>query len=357
MSFTLREPVGVCGLIIPWNYPLLMAAWNLAPAIAAGCTMILKPAEATPVTALELAKILQNIEELPKGVVNIVTGLGEEVGSALSESNKVDKIAFTGSTEVGRLILQAAAKSNLKKVTLELGGKSPNIFFADCDFQVAVEGALFGCFINQGEVCAATTRILLERPIYDKFIKAMIEKTRAIKVGPGLDRSNKLGPLITDEHLHRVMGYIAKGRKEGAKLSYGGNRCGGELAKGYFLEPTIFTDVKNSMTIAQEEIFGPVASVIPFETEEEAIQIANDTHYGLAGAVWTRDIFKALRVVKAVRAGILWVNHTQPTFVEAPWGGYKQSGTGRGLGRYAIENFLEVKQVHVNLNEGPIGWY
>lgn len=357
MSLTLKEPVGVCGLIIPWNYLLLMAAWKLAPALAAGCTTILKPAEATPVTALELAKILARIDGLPKGVVNIVTGLGQEVGAALAESDKVDKVAFTGSTEVGRLILQAAANSNLKKVTLELGGKSPNIFFADSDFSVAVEGALFGCFVNQGEVCSAGSRILVQRPVYDKFIDAMLAKTKTIRVGPGMDRSNKLGPLVTEEHLKRVESYVKKGKKEGAKLVYGGKRLAGNLAKGYFLEPTIFAEVRNSMTIARQEIFGPVACVIPFETEEEAIEIANDTPYGLAGAVWTRDIFKAFRVVRAVRAGILWVNHMQPTYVEAPWGGYKQSGTGRELGRYGIENFLEAKQVHINLNEGPIGWY
>lgn len=354
MSFTVKEPVGVCGLIIPWNYPLLMAAWKIAPALAAGCTMVLKPAEATPLTVLELAKILDNIEELPRGVVNIVTGYGEVAGATLAESRKVDKVAFTGSTEVGRLIMKAAADTNLKKVTLELGGKSPNIFFADSDFEAAVEGALFGCFVNQGEVCSAGSRILVQRPIYEKFVEAMIAKTKTIKVGSGMNRDNKLGPLVTQEHFDRVTGYIKKGQEEGAKLVFGGNRVGNS---GYFVEPTIFADVKNSMTIAQEEIFGPVASVIPFDDEDEAVSIANDTPFGLAGAVWTRDIYKAFRVVRAVRAGILWVNHMQPTFVEAPWGGYKQSGTGRELGKYGVENFLESKLIHVNLNEGPMGWY
>lgn len=357
VSMTMKEPIGVCGLIIPWNYPLLMAAWKLAPALAAGCTMILKPAEATPLTVLELAKILDSIEDLPKGVVNIVTGYGEEVGAELAENHDVDKVAFTGSTEVGRLIMKSAADSNLKKVTLELGGKSPNIFFADSDFEAAVEGALFGCFVNQGEVCSAGSRILVQKPIYEKFVEAMIAKTKTIKVGPGMDRENKLGALVTQEHLDRVMGYVGKGKAEGAELVYGGERLGNELAKGYFVAPTIFAGVNNQMTIAREEIFGPVASVIPFEDEAEAVQIANDTPFGLAGAVWTRDIFKAFRVVKAIRAGILWVNHMQPTYCEAPWGGYKQSGTGRELGRYGIENFLESKQVHINLNEGPMGWY
>ncbi|RYX89259.1 aldehyde dehydrogenase family protein, partial [bacterium] len=319
MSFTVKEPVGVCGLIVPWNYPLVMAAWKIAPAIAAGCTIVLKPAESTPLSVLELAKHLNSIEELPKGVFNIVTGYGEVAGAALAESHKVDKVAFTGSTEVGRLIMKAAADSNLKKVTLELGGKSPNIFFEDSDFESAVEGALFGCFVNQGEVCSAGSRILVQRSIYDKFVAAMVDKAKTIKVGPGLDRDNKMGPLASKEHFERVMKYIEIGKSEGATLAFGGNKLSGDLENGYFVEPTIFSNVNNNMTIAREEIFGPVASVIPFEDEEEAIAIANDTPFGLAGAVWTKDIFKAFRVVKAVRAGILWVNHMQPTFVEAPW--------------------------------------
>ena len=253
--------------------------------------------------------------------------------------------------------MKASADTNLKKITLELGGKSPNIFFEDCDFEAAVEGALFGCFVNQGEVCSAGSRILVQKSIYEKFVNAMIEKTKTIKVGPGLDRDNKMGPLVNKEHFDRVLGYIEKGKAEGAKLVYGGNKISGDLENGYFVEPTIFANVKNDMTIAREEIFGPVASVIAFEDEEEAINIANDTPFGLAGAVWTKDIFKAFRVAKAVKAGILWVNHMQPTFVEAPWGGYKQSGTGRELGKYGIENFLESKLIHVNLNEGPMGWY
>lgn len=357
VSMTLKEPVGVCGLIIPWNYPLLMAAWKLAPALAAGCTMVLKPAEATPLTVLELAKILDGIEELPKGVVNIVTGLGEEVGAELAENPAVDKVAFTGSTEVGRLIMKAAADSNLKKVTLELGGKSPNIFFADADFEAAVENALFACFVNQGEVCSAGSRILVQKAIYTQFLNAMVAKARTIQVGPGINRNNKLGALVSAEHLARVLGYIEQGKAEGARLVLGGERLGGELASGYFVAPTIFADVNNQMTIAREEIFGPVAAVIPFEDEEEAVALANDTPFGLAGAVWTRDIFRAFRVVRAVRAGILWVNHMQPTYCEAPWGGYKQSGIGRELGCYGIENFLESKQVHINLTEGPMGWY
>lgn len=357
LSLTLKEPVGVCGQIIPWNYPLLMAAWKIAPALAAGCTVVLKPAPATPMTALELAKIFAAVEDLPKGVVNIVAGDGPVVGQELAESSLVDKVAFTGSTAVGRSILKAAAESNMKKVTLELGGKSPNIFFADADFEAGIDGALFGVFINQGEVCSAGSRILVEKPIYKKFVEAMTEKTKKIVLGDPLDRKTKMGPLVTAAHRERVEGDIDAGRKEGARLVLGGKRPGGELAQGYFLQPTIFDQVNNQMRIAREEIFGPVATVIPFNGEKEAVELANDTPYGLAGAVWTRDIYRAFRVIRQVRAGILWVNHMQPTYVEAPWGGYKMSGIGRELGKYGIENYLELKQVHINLNEEPIAWY
>lgn len=357
VSFTLKEPIGVCGQIIPWNYPILMAAWKIAPALAAGCTVVLKPAPATPITALELAKIFAAVEDLPKGVVNIVTGDGPVVGQELAENPLVNKVAFTGSTAVGRSILKAAAESNMKKVTLELGGKSPNIFFADADFEASIDGALFGVFINQGEVCSAGSRILVEKPIYKKFVEAMAEKAKRIVLGDPLDRKTKMGPLVTAPHRERVEGYVKAGKKEGARLVLGGKRPAGKLAKGYFLEPTIFDQVNNQMRIAREEIFGPVAAVIPFDGEKDAIELANDTPYGLAGAVWTRDIYRAFRFIKQVRAGILWVNHMQPTYVEAPWGGYKMSGIGRELGKYGIENYLEVKQVHINLNEEPIGWY
>lgn len=357
VSFTLKEPIGVCGQIIPWNYPLLMAAWKIAPALAAGCTVVLKPAPATPMTALELAKIFAAVGELPKGVMNIVTGDGPVVGQELAENPLVNKVAFTGSTVVGRSILKAAAESNLKKVTLELGGKSPNIFFADADFEASIDGALFGVFINQGEVCSAGSRILVEKSIYKKFVEAMVAKAKKITLGDPLDRKTKMGPLVTAAHRQRVEGYVAAGKKEGARLILGGKRPGGKLETGYFLEPTIFDQVDNQMRIAREEIFGPVAAVIPFSGEKEAMELANDTPYGLAGAVWTRDIYRAFRVIKQVRAGILWVNHMQPTYVEAPWGGYKMSGIGRELGKYGIDNYLEVKQVHINLNEEPIAWY
>ena len=353
LSFTMREPVGVAGQIIPWNYPLLMAAWKLAPAIAAGCTCLLKPAEQTPLTALEFANYFEGAG-LPPGVVNIVNGFGESAGAAIVAHPNVDKIAFTGSAAVGKIIVKSAADT-LKRVTLELGGKSPNIFFPDADWEAAVDGALFGVFINQGEVCSAGSRILVEKKIYLKFVEAMTEKAKRIKLGAPLERDTKMGPLVSKEQYDRVTSYLDVGKKE-AKVAIGGGRPK-QFAKGYYVEPTIFYDVQNSARIAREEIFGPVASIIPFDGESEAIRIANDTPYGLAAAVWTRDIYKAFRVVKSLRAGIIWVNHMQPTYVEAPWGGYKQSGFGRELGPWGLEEYLETKQVFVNLDEAPIAWY
>src|ERR1700736_3927305 len=353
LSFTLREPVGVAGQIIPWNFPLLMAAWKLAPAIAAGCTCVLKPAEQTPLTALEFANWFDEAG-LPPGVVNIINGFGETAGAALVAHPGVDKVAFTGSAAVGKIIVKSAADT-LKRVTLELGGKSPNIFFAEADWEAAVDGALFGVFINQGEVCSAGSRILVEKKIYPKFVESMTEKAKRITLGPPLARETKMGPLVSKEQYDRVSSYLEIGKKE-AKVAIGGGRPKA-FGKGYYLEPTIFYYVENSARIAREEIFGPVASVIPFEGESDAIRIANDTPYGLAAAVWTRDIYKAFRIVKSLRAGIVWVNHMQPTYVEAPWGGYKQSGYGRELGPWGLEEYLETKQVFVNLDETPIGWY
>jgi len=353
LSLSLREPVGVAGQIIPWNYPLLMAAWKLAPALAAGCACVLKPAEQTPLTVLEMARWFEQVG-VPPGVVNIVTGFGETAGAPLVLHPEVNKIAFTGSAAVGKTIARLAADS-LKRVSLELGGKSPNIFFADADFEAAIDGALFGVFINQGEVCSAGSRILVERPIYEKFVEAMSAKAKTIPVGPPLERGTKMGPLVSQEQYQRVCAYLEVGKRE-AKLSVGGSRPRG-LERGFYVEPTIFYDVPNSARIAREEIFGPVAAVIPFDNEPQALRIANDTPYGLAAAVWSRDIFKAFRMVKSLRAGVVWVNHMQPTYVEAPWGGYKQSGYGRELGPWGIEEYLETKQVFVNLEETPIGWY
>ena len=355
VSLALREPLGVAGQIIPWNYPLLMAAWKIAPALCAGCTTVIKPAEQTPVTLLELARSFEECG-VPKGVVNVITGFGEAAGAPLVAHPGVDKIAFTGSVEVGKVIMRSAADT-LKKVSLELGGKSPNIFFADADFEAAVDGALFGVFINQGEVCSAGSRVLVQRPIYRKMLDAMVEKAKRIKLGSGLDPATKMGPVVSKEQMQRVQRYQEIGKKE-AKVAVGGGRPSDPaLQRGYFVEPTIFYDVDNSATIAREEIFGPVMSVIPFDDEAEALRLANDTPYGLAAAVWSRDIFKCFRMVKRLQAGIVWVNHMQPTYVEAPWGGYKMSGIGRELGPWGAEEYLQVKQVHINLNEQPIGWY
>ena len=353
LSLSMREPIGVAAMIVPWNYPLVMAAWKLAPALAAGCTCVLKPAEQTPLTALIFSEWLEQAG-LPPGVVNVITGFGESVGAPLVQHPQVNKVAFTGSLEVGKKIVKMAADT-VKRVTLELGGKSPNIFFADADFEAAIDGALFGVFINQGEVCSAGSRILVERPIYKKFVDAMAEKSKRIKLGPPLDRDTKMGPLVSKEQFDRVCKYLEVGKSE-AKVAAGGGpaKNGG---KGYFVQPTIFYDVSNNARIAREEIFGPVAAVIPFENEAEAVRVANDSPYGLAAAVWSRDIFKAFRVVKALKSGIIWVNHMQPTYVEAPWGGYKQSGFGRELGPGGIEEYLETKQVYINLDEQPIGWY
>ena len=328
LSLSLKEPVGVAGQIIPWNYPLLMAAWKLAPAIAAGCTCVLKPAEQTPLTVLELARHFKACG-IPNGVVNIVTGFGETAGAPLVQHPDVNKIAFTGSAAVGKLIVKMAADT-VKRVTLELGGKSPNIFFADADFEAAIDGALFGVFINQGEVCSAGSRILVQRLIYKKFVEAMTEKAKNIKLGPPLERETKMGPLVSKEQYERVCTYLEVGKKE-AKLASGGSRPK-DFAKGYYVSPTIFYDVDNSARIAREEIFGPVASVIPFDDEADAIRIANDSSYGLAAAVWTRDIFKAFRAVKKIRAGIVWVNHMQPTYVEAPWGASSSQASDASLG-------------------------
>src|SRR5260370_25256151 len=289
LSLTLKEPVGVAGQIIPWNYPLVMAAWKLAPALAAGCTCVLKPAEQTPLTMLEVAKWFDEVG-LPKGAVNIVTGFGETCGAPLVAHPDVDKIAFTGSASVGKLIVKGAADT-VKRVTLELGGKSPNIFFADADFENAIDGALFGVFINQGEVCSAGSRILVERSIYKKFVEAMTEKAKTIRLGPPLERETKMGPMVSKDQYDTVQSYQEIGKKE-AKMSIGGGRAG-KFAKGYYIETTIFYDVDNSARIAQEEIFGPVAAVIPFDDEKDAIRIANDTPFGLAGAGLSPHLLQA----------------------------------------------------------------
>jgi betaine-aldehyde dehydrogenase len=351
-TFVVREPIGVCGQIIPWNYPLLMAAWKLAPALAAGNVCILKPSELTPLTALWLAKAIEETG-FPAGVLSVLTGAGPAVGAPLAESHAVDKIAFTGSVATGRTIMRAAA-GNVKKISLELGGKSPNIVFADADWETAVDYALYGIYANAGQVCSAGSRLLIERPLHERFLEALVARAKKIVVGDGFDPTTEMGPLVHERQRERVEDYIKAGIAEGATLATGGHRIG---ARGNFIEPTIFSDVRSTMRIVQEEIFGPVLVVLPFDDEADAIRVANDTVFGLAGAVFTSDVARAHRVIRKMRAGITWINAYHPTYNEAPWGGYKQSGIGRELGTYGFDEYTEVKQINVNLAVEPTGWF
>ncbi|WP_340372708.1 aldehyde dehydrogenase family protein [Peribacillus sp. FSL E2-0218] len=355
-AMVVREPIGVCGQIVPWNFPLMMSAWKLAPALAAGNSVVFKPSEITPVTAVKLFEIMAEVG-LPKGVANLVLGAGPVVGQAIAEHEEIDKVAFTGGTATGRKIMEASL-GNLKKVTLELGGKSPNIVFADSDFETAVDYALYGIFCNQGQVCSAGSRLLLEESIYDQFVASLTAKAKRIKVGSGSDEKSQMGPVVSEAHMNKILSYIQIGKEEGAKLIVGGNRIKGEgLENGYFVEPTIFVDTTPDMRIVQEEIFGPVLVVQTFKDEAEALHLANDTKYGLAGAVFTNDIAKANRVIKKVRAGITWINSYHPTYNEAPWGGFKQSGNGRELGTFGYEAYTELKQINNNLDIQPTGWF
>lgn len=355
-TIVVKEPVGVTGLIVPWNLPFLMTAWKIAPALAAGNTLVLKPAELTPITANILFEIIDEVS-IPKGVANLVMGKGSVVGQTLAESDDIDAVSFTGSTAVGKEIMRAAA-GNVKKISLELGGKSPNIIFADADLDVAVDHALFGIFFGAGEVCSAGSRIIVEEAIYDEFVEKITKKAKQIKVGPGLKEGSQVGALVSETQMDNVLRYIEIGKKEGATLLCGGNRLTeGELANGFFVEPTIFTDVTSDMRIVREEIFGPVAVIQKFNGEKEALELANDTDYGLAGAVFSSDGTKALRVIKKLRAGITWVNAYHPTYNEVPWGGHKQSGIGYSLGVYGLDDFQNVKQINVSLQVEPVGWF
>ncbi|WP_394513333.1 aldehyde dehydrogenase family protein [Priestia aryabhattai] len=355
-AMVIKEPIGVCGLIVPWNYPLLMSVWKIAPALAAGNTIVFKPSEVTPVTPTKLFEILESVG-LPKGVANLVMGAGDTVGNTLIQDKRVDKISFTGGTVTGKHIMRQAAE-NVTKVSLELGGKSPNIIFADADFETAVDYALFGIFAGSGQICAAGSRILVEESIAERFIERFAERAQKIKVGNGMDQEIEMGPLVSEEHMKKVLKYIEIGKQEGARLVCGGDRITSSgLEKGFFIEPTVFSSVTSNMKIVQEEIFGPVVVIQTFKDEKEAIKLANDTEYGLAGSVFTTDGAKALRVIKKLRAGITWVNTYHFTFNEAPWGGYKQSGIGRGLGTFGLEEFQEVKQININLQVEPIGWF
>lgn len=354
-SYTIHEPCGVCALITPWNYPLLMAAWKLAPSLAAGNSVVFKPSSLTPLSSVELFGIFEEAG-LPSGTANLVLGPGPTVGAEFAESDLVDMVAFTGSTDAGRSVAQAAVGS-LKKVGLELGGKSPNIIFSDADFEGAVEWAMIGIFFNQGEVCSAGSRIIVEESLHDRFVTRLAERARALTLGNPVNNPD-MGPLVSKEQMEKVLAYIEKGKREGARLVCGGERCtDGECAKGFFVKPAIFDNCGSGMTIVREEIFGPVVTVQTFTTEAEAVAIANDTRYGLAGAVFTADGARALRVMKELRAGITWINCYNPTFNEAPWGGYKMSGFGRELGVHGLEEYQEIKQVNINLSPGPLGWY
>jgi aldehyde dehydrogenase (NAD+) len=356
-NYTLREPVGVCGQIIPWNFPLLMAAWKLAPALAAGNTVVLKPAEQTPVNAMELGKLIEQAG-FPEGVVNIVPGYGETAGAALAAHPGIDKIAFTGSTEVGKLVAKAAAE-NLHKVSLELGGKAPNIVFADADLEQAVNGAMMGIFFNQGQVCCAGSRLFVQEDVKEEFVDRLKEKSAKINVGDPMDKATHMGPQVSEEQLNRIKGYVDIAQKEGATVVCGGEapQLDAAFQKGYFFQPTIFSEVNNQMRVAQEEIFGPVVSVLTFNDEEDLIKQANDTIYGLSAGLWTRDITRAHRFAKAIRAGVIWINTYNMFNAASPFGGYKQSGYGREMGKHALELYTNVKSVWVDLSGKPIGWF
>ena len=353
-SQAVREPLGVAVAIVPWNYPLLMASWKVAPALAAGCTMVLKPAETTSLTALELGDIADEAG-LPPGVLNILSGKGSVVGQALVEHPDVDKVAFTGSGPVGSRIMAAGAK-DVKRISLELGGKSPFVVFGDSDIEKAVEWIMFGIFWNQGQVCSATSRVLVERALYPALLARLVEEAKKIKIGNGLEEGTLLGPLVNQGQYEDVLRHIARAVEQGATVACGGKRPTG-LDKGFYLEPTVLTDVPLDSDAWVEEIFGPVVCIRPFDSEDEAIRLANDSRFGLAAAVMSTDHARSERVAKAFRAGIVWINCSQPTFSEAPWGGYKESGIGRELGRWGLDNYLETKQITRLTSDQPWGWY
>jgi aldehyde dehydrogenase (NAD+) len=349
LNYTLREPVGVAGAIVPWNYPLLLAVWKVAPALACGCSVVVKPSELTPLTALRFAELA--IEAgVPEGVVNVVTGYGGTTGEALGRHMDVDKISFTGSVRTARALLKASAESNLKRISLELGGKSPNIVFPDADMEGALRSAFWGIFANKGEVCSAGSRLLLHADVHDRFLARLTEMAGKMKVGDPLDPDTEMGSQISATQLERILGYIRSGREAGARVLCGGERdIEGAKARGFFVKPTVFSEVTPEMKIAQEEIFGPVLTALRFRNAEEAVQIANGTIYGLVSAVWTRDVTLAHRIAGEIKAGSVWINTYNGFDSASPFGGYKQSGFGRDLGAYALEQYTNVKSVWVSL--------
>lgn len=355
-DYTLREPIGVCAQIIPWNFPMLMAGWKLGPALATGNTIVLKPASNTPITAVVLGQLCQEAG-IPDGVVNVLTGPGATIGSALCEHPDVDKIAFTGETETGRGIIRQAA-GTIKKVSLELGGKSPNIVFPDADIDEAVAGSLFAVFTNAGQRCTARTRLFLHESIHDAFMADFVARTAQIRIGDPLEWETQMGPVISPNQCDRVLTFVERAREGGADLSHGGRRVTDDpFAAGNYILPTVFDNVTNDMTIAQEEVFGPVLSVIPFKDDAQVVEMANDTVYGLAATIWTNDIKRAHQLASSIRAGNISINYPTVNPPEAPFGGYKQSGIGRELSRHALDLYTQVKNVVVNLNDTPFDWY
>ncbi len=355
-SMVVREPVGVCGQISPWNYPLLQASWKMAPSLAAGCTIVMKPSEITPLTTIRVTELAEEAG-FPAGVVNTVLGPGHNVGAELSENHDVDLISFTGGIVTGKKIIKAAS-DNVKKIALELGGKNPNIIFADADFDTAVDYVLNGVFFHAGQICSAGARVMVESSIHDQMVDALVERMKKITIGNGFDENTQMGPLISAEHRDKVERYVAIGREEGAKLVLGGARPGDlELQKGFFYLPTLFTECTSDMKIVQEEVFGPVITIEKFDTEEEAVLRANSTIYGLSAGFWTRDPDRIYRVSRALKFGTVWVNDFNVYFTQAPWGGYKQSGMGRELGKMGLEEYTEVKHIYQNHGTEPINWF
>lgn len=355
LSLVIREPIGVVGQIVPWNFPLLMAAWKLAPALAAGCCSVLKPSSMTSLSVLELAKLIGPL--LPAGVLNVITGSGSKSGNYILEHPDFAKLAFTGSTEIGKSVALAAAEK-LIPATLELGGKSANIYFPDCQWDMAIDGLQLGILFNQGQVCCAGSRVFVHEDIYDKFVEDAVEAFKKIKVGLPWEEDTQMGAQTYEKHVQSIMNYIEIGKAEGAKVAVGGYRItDGELAKGCFVAPTLLTNVTNDMRVAQEEIFGPVAVVIKFRDEQEVIDMANDTPYGLGGAVWTRDINRAIRVARGVQTGRMWVNTYNSIPAGAPFGGYKTSGIGRETHKIILDHYTQQKNILINLSETPSGFY